>query len=681
MTSTLSRKEIFEEWVKTPKIHRKDVLLTLIMVRYGLQDIPEDVKAHLKANINIICFKLGEKWIKSGRHRDRFLTSNSVWLDEPYVLPQSVQPKSCEKAGRKPKNFDDCSEKSKKRKIQSLLDSTDHREIIKASEIVFRKMGKRDSARVLKDLSEASSSKGTEVKKICKRFSSEPVPLGSLSPDEALSLMVDANLSKHQYDVIRQKVNAKCKNLFPSYTNVQKAKKKCYPAETEITEMHAKSSLQSLVNHTVERLCLAQKEVLLGIDELKTDENRLNILIKWGCDGAQQKQYKQKFSSEEGHTDESLFSISMVPIQMNFSSTQRKIIVWQNPAPSSTRYCRPIKFVFAKESTELISQEVNLVQQEIRDLSPTLIRNGEQSFLVESTFMLTMIDGKICTALSSVTSSSQTCFICGAKPSELNKPSVILNKIVDERSLTFGMSPLHSWIRFMECVLHIAYKLPIMTWQARGPENKAKVAEVKKNIQQRFRKDMGLLVDMPTQQGGNTNDGNTSRRFFRAAEKSSEITGVNKELIERFHIILETLGSGYPIDEDAFESFIVVTRNLYLNEYPWYIMPVSVHKILFHGKDIIRSCILPIGQLSEEAQEARNKDTRKFRELFTRKTSRIDTNTDLFNRLLISSDPFIASLRHTPFRVGGLITKEVLSLLSVDAFEEEESFNDAYESE
>lgn len=110
-----------------------------------------------------------------------------------------------------------------------------------------------------------------------------------------------------------------------------------------------------------------------------------------------------------------------------------------------------------------------------------------------------------------------------------------------------------------------------------------------------------------------------------------------------------------------------------LNEYPWYIMPVSVHKILFHGRDIIRSCILPIGQLSEEAQEARNKDTRKFRQLFTRKTSRINTNTDLFNRLLISSDPFIASLRHTPVRVRGLITKEVLSLLSVDAFEEEES--------
>ena len=61
-------------------------------------------------------------------------------------------------------------------------------------------------------------------------------------------------------------------------------------------------------------------------------------------------------------------------------------------------------------------------------------------------------------------------------------------------------------------------------------------------------------------------------------------------------------------------------------------MPSSVHKILCHGKLVIASWILPIGQLSEEAQEARKKDNRRYREYFTRKTSRIDTNIDLINR-------------------------------------------------
>jgi hypothetical protein len=60
-----------------------------------------------------------------------------------------------------------------------------------------------------------------------------------------------------------------------------------------------------------------------------------------------------------------------------------------------------------------------------------------------------------------------------------------------------------------------------------------------------------------------------------------------------------------------------------------------------HGKEAIGFCILPIGQLSEEAQEARNKDFKRFRERNTRKSSRIDTRKDLLHMLLISLDPVI----------------------------------------
>ncbi|KAF2895101.1 hypothetical protein ILUMI_11072 [Ignelater luminosus] len=38
-----------------------------------------------------------------------------------------------------------------------------------------------------------------------------------------------------------------------------------------------------------------------------------------------------------------------------------------------------------------------------------------------------------------------------------------------------------------------------------------------------FKAQLGLLVDMPKQQSGNTNDGNTARKFFRNAEKSAEV--------------------------------------------------------------------------------------------------------------------------------------------------------------
>lgn len=77
-------------------------------------------------------------------------------------------------------------------------------------------------------------------------------------------------------------------------------------------------------------------------------------------------------------------------------------------------------------------------------------------------------------------------------------------------------------------------------------------------------------------------------------------------------MILECINSGFPININNFYNYAKETRDLYIKEYSWYSMPVSVHKILFHGRDIIASCIVSIGQLSEEAQEARNKHNKQF---------------------------------------------------------------------
>ena len=69
-------------------------------------------------------------------------------------------------------------------------------------------------------------------------------------------------------------------------------------------------------------------------------------------------------------------------------------------------------------------------------------------------------------------------------------------------------------------------------------------------------------------------------------------------------------------------------------------MPQS--QILIH---VVDRMALPIGMLSEEAQEARNKDFKKFRESFSRKCSRSKTNEDLLWRLMCPSDPTISDLR------------------------------------
>lgn len=73
---------------------------------------------------------------------------------------------------------------------------------------------------------------------------------------------------------------------------------------------------------------------------------------------------------------------------------------------------------------------------------------------------------------------------------------------------------------------------------------------------------MGLHLDMEKQHSGNTNDGNTARVFF--AEKPEQITGINIDIIKRFHAVLECLGLGFVITFEASENYADDAREMYL---------------------------------------------------------------------------------------------------------------------
>lgn len=255
-----------------------------------------------------------------------------------------------------------------------------------------------------------------------------------------------------------------------------------------------------------------------------------------------------------------------------------------------------------------------------------------------------MIDGKICNAATSTTS-AQTCYICKATPTEMNQLERVIGKEVNPDTFRFGLSTLHAWIRFFECIIHISYRLEFKKWQARGV-NAQLLKNRKMQLQTKFKEELGLLVDKVKPGGsGTSNDGNTARRFFNRPEVSAQITGVDVNLIKRFGIILLAMSSGFEINTQKFGEFAKDTAKLFVEKYPWFHMPASVHKILIHGATIINAAILPIGQLPEEAQECRNKDLKMYRRSHTRKMSRETTNDDLFRCLLVSSDPYITELR------------------------------------
>lgn len=170
----------------------------------------------------------------------------------------------------------------------------------------------------------------------------------------------------------------------------------------------------------------------------------------------------------------------------------------------------------------------------------------------------------------------------------------------------------------------------------------------KKRIQAEFIEKVGIKVDVVKQGTGTTNDGNTSRRFFENPLLTAEITKIDSRLITRLSVILEVICCNFSIDTEKFKVYSEETAKLAISLYPWYHMPATVHKILLHGAEVIQSASLPVGSLSEEAQESRNKDYKYYRTHHSRKCSRLSTNEDVFHMIMISSDPFIIQLRPEP---------------------------------
>ena len=155
-----------------------------------------------------------------------------------------------------------------------------------ATQISLRTEGMLHASKLLKEATE-SPKLANKYREACKKILE---PQKQMSLEDALSVLVEAKLSRYHYDVLRKIVPER----FPSYKKVQAAKKLCYPIDIYVTETYALVSLQSLLNHTIQRLLLAVEPV---IRTLQNEElNQLQLISKWGFDGSSgHSSYKQAF--------------------------------------------------------------------------------------------------------------------------------------------------------------------------------------------------------------------------------------------------------------------------------------------------------------------------------------------------------------------------------------------------
>ncbi|CAH0381175.1 unnamed protein product [Bemisia tabaci] len=641
---SVTREELFQEAKKVGLTSTSISRLMDLLKAFVLRNIPaaiisEDGEKKLYALI--MMFR--QKWKECHRCEERLRKLHGDWLCK-VVFPLSEDPSlnTHPSTSRASKDFESCSIKVQQRKVHDLVTSHSSSQLGVAYTTALWKEGERSKSQVVKAIS-ATPEKVVDLKNVVLgRKNEEPVPL---LPSEALAFMIKNNFTKSQYVNTRKESKLRKADIFPPYNYVLEEKKKCMPGNDaiKITEISGEISLQALLDITTNRLLEAEwtKYESSLINHRTDNPHTLHFLWKYGFDGSSnQSEYNQKFSEEfKDSSDKNLFVICAVPLILRAANGQPGGIFWQNPKPASPQYCRPIKFIFKKEEDDFVLDQLASLESEIANLVPTKVIKDGVNIEVSYTLKLTMLDTKMCNCLSG-TKSASTCYLCGILPSKANDLKLAFSKTPRTDLYCLGLSTLHAWIKIFELLLHIAYRLKLKKWRIIIPAEKVIKNEEKKRIQREF-KEIGLIVDQPKQGGGNSNCGNTARRFFKNPPVSSKITQIVPGLIHRFHLILAVLASGYAIKYDVFKEYSKETAEFYVEIYPWYPMSPTAHKVLIHGAEIVKSMELPIGQYTEEALEAQNKVYRLFRKCFSRKRSREATNIDILCRMMCSSDPVI----------------------------------------
>lgn len=279
----MSRKEIYDimKQYTTNNIAEKLKLMENFLL--NKTRLPQEEYKELKHKLSYVKSQFKARWLAAHK-KDVFLKNNNSWLQDTIEIPLM------KRTGRPTKCFKESSERSKRRKTQNIRACIDTDELTFATQMMLRAGGNIHASKIVKDIIKSPNRATKYRKAYINRSVQERSQLSQL---QALSMFVEANLSRRQYEIIR----TSDKKLFPRYAILQKAKEDCYPIRESytVTATCAEVNLQDLLNHTIERLTLYLQEVIENLSN--EDRNTLQLICKWGCDGSQQVQYKQKFDN------------------------------------------------------------------------------------------------------------------------------------------------------------------------------------------------------------------------------------------------------------------------------------------------------------------------------------------------------------------------------------------------
>lgn len=268
----LTRRQLFDilqEKSEEPRNVRIKHLFNYLVDHFELEENSEERK-NLHILCSHFCSRVFAKLDNCSRHIDRFLKNNNKWLQEELdfkiqgTFEEDLSEPSTSGAGRPQQSFLEIGERAKRKRVANLTTKYEAEELTSAAKKGLKEKGLHSASKLI---SEAVFTTPTRAEKIRdswlqRKQEKNVVPY---SDDEAVSLIVEGKLSKHQYLMLRKDAQKRNADIYPSYHKVLEAKGRCYPPKEEfiITETLAEIRLQALLDHTTNRLLQLQVKVSL----------------------------------------------------------------------------------------------------------------------------------------------------------------------------------------------------------------------------------------------------------------------------------------------------------------------------------------------------------------------------------------------------------------------------------
>lgn len=281
------------------------------------------------------------------------------------------------KRGRPCKSYEESGREAKRLKVHDVMIELSVEMLCDSFKKSLQISGYKDGPRVIDKILESPQA-ATRILQSLDR----DVPV-EMSPEDALAFFVNCDMTKEKYTRIRKNAMSYNVKLYPEYRHIAAQKKFCAPENIEITETKCVVPLQDALNHCAKRLIL-----FLELEKQTTALMETLLTVKYGFDGTSSNSYRQQWT-EPNSGDSHMFCSSFVPLKLERKNTGETL--WENPKPSSTRLCFPIKIEYLKESSEGSRNEQIYLQDQINMLQPYCATNVQVAFSLS----LTMIDGKV----------------------------------------------------------------------------------------------------------------------------------------------------------------------------------------------------------------------------------------------------------------------------------------------